>query len=148
MENLNDFIREKGIILIVILGIGAIIFVKYSDRRSKNEREYLKFNGAFAIGEFTDRSYYSTNGRVSSVGFEYVVNSKKTTGADTRCWQDSPKASEVYIDDKKADVGDKFLVLYDLNKPKKSIIRLDYPIKDSSDFKKYVKEFEEMRKQK
>jgi len=148
MENLNDFIREKGIILIVILGIGAIIFVEFSDRRGKNKREELKLNGGFAIGEFTDRSYYSSNGMVNSIGYSFAINSKKFRGGDNNCGWDSREASNAFIDKKKADVGDKFLVLYDLKNPKRSIIRLDYPIKDSSDFKKYVKEFEEMRKQK
>jgi len=31
---------------------------------------------------------------------------------------------------------------------KESIIRLDYPIKDSTGFRRYVEEFEQMRKQK
>jgi len=44
--------------------------------------------------------------------------------------------------------GKKFLVIYDTENPKESIIRLDYPIKDSTDFRRYVKEFEQMRKQK
>ena len=41
----------------------------------------------------------------------------------------------------------KFLVIYDTVNPKESIIRLDYPIKDSTDFRRYVKEFEQKRKQ-
>ena len=40
--------------------------------------------------------------------------------------------------------GDKFLVLYLPGKG--SIILFDKPIKDSTDFKRYVKEFEDMRK--
>jgi len=49
---------------------------------------------------------------------------------------------------KKSKPGMKFLVIYDTENPKESIIRLDYPIKDSTDFRRYVKEFEQKRKQK
>ena len=42
--------------------------------------------------------------------------------------------------------GDKFLVIYLLKEG--SLILFDYPIKDSTDFKRYVKEFERMRKEK
>jgi len=48
---------------------------------------------------------------------------------------------------KKSKPGMKFLVIYDTVNPKESIIRLDYPIKDSTDFRRYVKEFEQKRKQ-
>ena len=41
-----------------------------------------------------------------------------------------------------------FLVLYLPEKPKNAIMLFDYPIKDSTDFERYVKEFEEKRKQK
>ena len=41
--------------------------------------------------------------------------------------------------------GDQFLVLY--NEDGEGIF-FNYPIKDSTDFKRYVREFEEMRKQK
>jgi hypothetical protein len=145
MKNFNDFIREKGLILVVILVMGGIIFVKYSDKKSKNLREELKLKGSFAIGEFTDRSYYSSNGMVNCIGFSFAIGSKKIRGVDNKCGWDSQEAGNAFIDKKMADVGNKFLVLYDLKNPKKSIIRLDYPIKDSSDFKRYVKEFEEMR---
>ena len=55
----------------------------------------------------------------------------------------SLNAFEAFSDRDLADKGDKFLVLYDENDPKNAIIRLDYPIKDNSDFERYVKEFQE-----
>jgi len=40
-----------------------------------------------------------------------------------------------------------FLVLYLPEKPKNAIMLFDYPIKDSADFKRYVREFKLKRKQ-
>lgn len=147
MQKINNLIREKGGILIVILFIGAIIFVQHSDKKSKMKRENLNLMGGLSIGEFTGRSYYTTNGGgVNAISYSFIVNLKEFTGADTRCDEDSPNASDAFHSSKKADVGDRFLVLYDMDNPDKSIIRLDYPVKDSADFKRYVNEFEYIRK--
>jgi len=136
------------IVLVILIAclIGGFILIQFGSKKSIKEREFLAFNGGFAIGAFESRNM--SNSSTYSISFNYSVNSKEYHGGDTRCFEDSSEAADAFTNKDKAKPGDKFLVLYNNEKPKKSIIRLDYPIRDSSDFKRYVKEFKQMRKQK
>ncbi len=87
-----------------------------------------------------------SNGRTYSISFSYEAENIVYKNGDTRCFEDSEKASRAFTDRDLAYKGDDFLVLYDKNNPKNAIIKLDYPIKDNSDFERYVKEFWEKRK--
>jgi hypothetical protein len=99
--------------------------------------------GSYSIGVISSRSY----SKPESISFLYIVNNVELKGGDTKFYMDK-NAFEVFNDKEKSKPGSKFLVVYDVNNPKKSIIRLDYPIVDSTDFRRYVKEFKQMRKQK
>ncbi len=122
------------------------MFVRLGKKGKASQRIFLNKNGALGIGVFEGR--VGSNGRTYSISFSYVVEGEKLKNGDTNCPLDSPKAADAFADKKKAKRLDKFLVLYNEVNPKESIIRLDYPVKDSADFKRYVKEFERMRKQK
>jgi 23S rRNA A2030 N6-methylase RlmJ len=47
----------------------------------------------------------------------------------------------------KVQRDERFLVAYLPNNQKKAIMLFDYPIKDSTDFKRYVKGFEQKQKE-
>jgi hypothetical protein len=98
---------------------------------------------SFSIGVISSRSY----SKPESISFLYIVNNVELKGGDTKFYIDK-NAFEVFNDKEKSKRGSKFLVVYDVNNLKTSIIRLDYPIVDSTDFRRYVKEFKQMRKQK
>ncbi|PSK82304.1 hypothetical protein [Prolixibacter denitrificans] len=132
--------------LLVVFFIGVIFVVQMNSRKSNEERESLALHGGFAIGVFEGR--VASNTTTSSISFSYIIDSHEYRGGDTRCMQDSRKAALAFTDPDLAKSGDRFLVLYNMETPKKAIIRLDYPIKDSTSFKQYVREFEEMRKKK
>jgi len=134
------------LIIIIAFFIGGIFFVQFGKKDKLAKRNLLKNEGGFAIGIFESRNL--SNGRTYSVSFSYIVDSRNYRNGDTQCFLDSSKASDAFTNRNLARKKDKFLVLYDKENPEKSIIRLDYPIKDSSDFKRYVQEFEQMRKQK
>lgn len=122
------------------------LFIYYAEemfKSTKKEREDFSLKGELTIGVITIKG----RGHSKLVQFEYVVEDKQLRRGDTKYYLDSG-GSDVFEDKEKSKPGKKFLVIYDANNPKKSIIRLDYPITDSVDFKRYVKEFEQMRKQK
>jgi hypothetical protein len=134
------------LVIIVLFAIGGIVFVQLSTKRNIAKRDFLKDEGKFSIGVFKSRNY--SKGKTYSISFSYTVEDEYFKNGDTRCFLDSPKAADAFTNKNLARTNDKFLVLYDKENPKKSIIRLDYPIKDSSDFLRHIKEFEKIRSQK
>ena len=131
-----------GLLLFTFVGISFYYLIK-SPNENRIEREKFSAKGNLAIGIIKSRSY----SKPESISFSYILNEVEMKGGDTKFYMDKD-ASEVFHDKDKSKPGNKFLVIYDSDDPKKSIIRLDYPITDSSDFQRYVKEFEQMRKTK
>lgn len=133
------------IISTVLFIIVGFLYFRYDSNKVAKKRENFSINGGYAIGVFESR--ISTRVTLDQISFNYSVNSKKYYGIDSG-WTDdsSPGTKSSLINSLHS--GDWFLVIYDINDPGYAIIRMDRPIKDSSDFKRYVHEFEEMRKQK
>jgi hypothetical protein len=134
------------LVIIIAFFIGSILFVQFGKKSKHAKRNLLKNEGGFAIGIIESRNL--SNGRTYSISFKYTVDRIDYRNGDTQCFLDSPISSDAFTNRNLAKRNDKFLVLYDKGDPRKSIIRLDYPIRDSTDFKRYVKEFEQIRKQK
>ena len=124
--------------------IGGIVLIQSGKKGKLAKRNLLKDEGGLTIGVFESRNY--SGGRTYSISFSYKVDGKDYRNGDTHCFLDSPKASNAFTNKDLARKKDRFLVLYNKENPKESIIRLDYPVKDSADFKRYVKEFEQKRK--
>lgn len=127
---------------IIVLIIGGVILF-FLLRSQKQEQETFLNKGEFTIGEVT---FYSSSKpgfiipkgsgstpKPSNVFFEYKINN---TIYEMR-YSNSPGIS--YIPDTGVHEGEKYLVIYDKNNPKKSRMLFEYPIKDSSDFERYVK---------
>ncbi len=131
-------------VIVILFIIGGLVIIHYGKKKETRRRNFLKNEGEFSIGVFGYRTF--DNGTLHSVTFSYVVMGEKYKRSDMFCYYDSSKASDAFDDKRLAKEDDKFLVLYDKKNPKEAIIRLDYPIKDSADFKRYVKKFEQMRK--
>lgn len=132
----------SGFLFIILIAL-LFYYINDSLNYSRKEREDFLLKGNYSIGVIKSKSY----SKPESISFLYTVNNAEMKGGDTKFYMDKG-AFEVFNDKEKSKPESKFLVIYDANNPKKSIIRLDYPIKDSTDFKRYVKEFEQMRKQK
>lgn len=132
-------------IIIALFAIGGIVFVQLSTNKHVSKRNLLKNEGEFSIGIFKSRNY--SKGKTYSISFNYTIENKLHKNGDTRCFLDSPKAADAFTNKNLARTNDKFLVLYEKENPQNSIIRLDYPIKDSSDFFRYIKEFDKIRSQ-
>jgi hypothetical protein len=80
---------------------------------------------------------YSRHGN-SYVTYSYIVDDSEYAGKDGQCGFDSSEASSKFY---KVKEGEKYLVFFKKDEPEKSLIRLDYPITDSADFKRYEIEF-------
>lgn len=101
-----------------------------------NERIEFINNSELTIGE-VESFVYSRNGN-SYIVFSYIVNETEYEGKDGRCGLDSEEAGSKFYNVKK---GERYLVFYKKDNPEEAIIRLDYPISDSTDFKRYEIEF-------
>lgn len=125
-------ILEIGFVIVILTGL---FFLIRFDNKYESE---LNTSGIMAIGTFErfntqlvgysksyEYYYYDTQGQK-----HMEVNSKYMPSKDRRTL---------------IKKGDSFLIFF--NK-KGAQILFDHPIKDSTDFKRYVKEFEQLRKQK
>ena len=148
MKKIN--MDKIGPFILPIFFIVGIIYVQTgSDSLRKKRAQFMK-EQEFAIGILTGRGYSSVMPKgsryVAYVSFRYNINGEVYESSDMSCYLDSPQASTAFKDKNVASKGDRFLVVYNGIEPKQSIIRLDYPIKDSTDFRRYVEEIERERK--
>lgn len=127
------------IILIGLLFLAAIIYVQLSHKGAKKRRYELSKKGEFAIGVFEYRIFSKAS--TYGICFSFNIENKQFQNTDFHCFMDSDEAGLAFTDAKRAKEGYLFIVIYEKNNPQNSIIRLDCPIKDSTDFKQYVLEF-------
>lgn len=139
---------SKALKLMILIGIAIILvglyFVsKNGEKKCKIELTNIMQTGQFSIGEvrvsrvaagkFLPYSFYIGDEQIASTW--YKASNKYLLGKSF---------IYLWLHDSNED-GD-FLVIYDPADPKgKSLVRLDCPIKDSSDFRRYVKTITEMR---
>lgn len=129
----------------IILGIIFIIAVVGYNVRTKEKEEYQKkllANASYSIGEVS--KYFpqkmrilNGTGKSANVEYHFMANAKE--------YINKYEASDAKVPDEGVSVGEKFLVLYLKDNPEESRMFFDYPVKDSTDFKRYVKEFEGMK---
>ncbi|MDL2308067.1 hypothetical protein LJC68_02080 [Bacteroidales bacterium OttesenSCG-928-B11] len=147
------------IILIALLTLSLVIlffwwaFIGQPQYIRKEVDDLLK-NGQFSIGSVTEKNYHTIKGgtMLSSIGYHFYINDIKHKGAISHpvAKQISEKAGQYYYDNRL--FGDntikeqRFLVVYEENDPKNSLLLLDRPIEKEGDFEQYVKEMEQIRK--
>jgi hypothetical protein len=150
-------INRKEIIefSLFILGVLGIIIFKISDNK-KNEDIFS--DQGYVVG--TVEQYESGQAYVGWVPNSYQLTIRSPTITFTykinKIQYSQNYASETFhvpVDGIKK--GEKYIVVYNINKPKEARMLFDFPILDSTDFKKYVQEFkanppnlEQLRKKK
>lgn len=122
----------NGIFLIIVV-VSLILL-----QRSTNQfEERLLLDGKFAIGTFDSFGYaYKGGGR--NYKYSYDADGRIRNVTDQRKMPNSEQRIRILN-------GDQFLVLY--NNEGESIF-FDKPIHDSTDYNRYIQEFEELRKKK
>lgn len=124
--------KMKSIILFVVFLI--ILVLGFLNRRQVREnKKLISDTGFYSIGiiKSISKGGYHSNG-----GINYTFKLDRNYSGRISDWPS-----------KSLNKGDQFLVLYLKEDPRESILLLDKPIKDSTDFQRYVKEFEGLRKQ-
>lgn len=125
--------------ILLLTGIIAFIIFRYNVR-NRNERELSDFEsrGVFTLGQVIEYSAgtYGTNGGSSAfLKFSFKVQGVEYTEAsDYGVPEDNGPAK-----------GSLFMAIYLPNEPRKCALLLDYPVKDSSDYRRYMEEFKEKR---
>ncbi|MDX8338182.1 hypothetical protein SLH46_03235 [Draconibacterium sp. IB214405] len=143
----NKWIKRIFTISIIIL---TVIVGMNHRNNGKSEKENLLKNGLFAIGEIIDYSSpksalaapnVSSTGKPAELQFSVRINEQEYI-CDYDEWSGE-------IPHEGIEVGNKYLVLYPKDFSSKEFrMQFDYPIKDSTDFKRYVVEFEKRREEK
>ena len=126
-----------GIIVCILL----FIFVSRSQKQG-NKR--ILNNGEFTIGEVT---FYSSSkpgfivprgtgstAKPTEVSIKYKIDNT------TYKYRYNKGPGIKHIPDAAVRKGEKYLVIYNKNNPNKSRMLFKYPIKDSGDFERYVKD--------
>ena len=118
--------------------VGIFIYLYYATKCTNNSEAELLLGGEFAIGTFKD--FYYNPGRAGADRiFEYyfyVSGNYKSNGSTFRGkFPDKTDRRNIFK-------GDQFLVLHNDDG---SRILFEFRIRDSTDFIKYVKQFEELR---
>jgi hypothetical protein len=119
--------------IIIILGTMVLI----SCGHQIPDRNYLNENGKFAMGVYIGRTVQDSI--TQSIFYEYEINGDSIQQFDMECFRDSEKARDhFYFTKYPLMKGNLFVILYDSLSPANSIIRLDYPLRDSNDFKSSI----------
>lgn len=129
-QNINN-----GLKIILVLVIFVSIFFSYLNYVENISFNALRNNYALSKGKIIT---YLISNKVSlrggsgsnDVKYTYSVNNKEF---------DNKYSERGYIDipDVKPDLNIEYLVLYQKDSPKNSVILLNYPIENSGDFEKY-----------
>ena len=122
---------------ILILSIILIIFLLYYYKQS--EYKNISRNAGYSIGtilKYNERTHKRdvrhTITKPAYIEFKYNYK-------DTILFNYYSENS-FYIPANSVKVGEKFLVAYSKDKPQKSMVLFDKPIRDSSDYKRYLLE--------
>jgi|GEM_PF-4506236 len=151
---------KRYLFILCVLGVVGFIFginrLETRNQRLANHRfESLYASGQFARGKvmyFGNNT--STNNRSYRASIHYAFESKSGNKYESNIstllpdFFDKAEKKDWKLEFEKANKNDSFLVLYDTENPDESILMLDRPINKSSDFDKYIKEFEKLRENK
>lgn len=128
-------------IIAIIVGIIIVFFVTRAQKKYNNK---ILNNPQFTIGKVTFFSsskggvivpkIVHSNPKPTNIFIKYLID---TTEYENR-YSSGPGIS--YIPDTGIQKGDKYLVVYNEKNPKESCMLFEYPIKDSGDFERYVKD--------
>jgi hypothetical protein len=136
-------INRKEVIqfsLFILAVIGIVIFKIFDNKQNRD----IFSNKSYTIGII--QNYYPSQAytwvpnstrlsiRTPTITFTYYIN---------KIQYSQNYGSETFHvpDDNGIKKGEKYIVVYNIKKPKEARMLFDYPILDSTNFKKYVQEF-------
>jgi len=134
--NFNKVVNIKlekfnGLIVLIICFIVYLVVGHNTDVNNKARNKYLEENGLYTIGKVIEYSEHIATG-----GSQYIKISYKVMGIE---YQVSSGYNVPFKDGPKA--GELFMAMYLPYEPEKCALLYDYPVKDSTDYKRYIEEF-------
>lgn len=127
-------INMNAPVLILVSLLGIIFLRNYQHNKSESHNKRFEENGLFTIGtvvEYGARTYGQYGGSSAFIKFVYKVD-----GIEFKT------ESDYFVPDNNGpQKGENFLAIYLPDKPDQGALLLDYPVKDSSDYKRYIEEF-------
>jgi hypothetical protein len=121
----------------IFILIGLLVAAYFLDKSFKKSEKNLIENGSFTIGTFKKFTFSVGHGGGHHLEyFYYDEEGKYHSDSNVPIFPDKEQRKTIFE-------GDQFLVIYN---DWGSTIFFECPIKDSTDFQRYVKEFEERRK--
>jgi hypothetical protein len=139
-----DFLRKKSTIQQILFLLVLVIGFVWLDRCSKKDDEARFLKGDFAIGYIDEYTIGLAKGSSTGFYYHFSCNDKKYHYFNDKGIKQSLESWKLPPRDerKKIKQGDKFLVMFDENG---SRLFFKYPIRDSADFKQYIKLIEQER---
>jgi hypothetical protein len=129
MKQILTFINSLIPLTIITIVILIIIYISTLENETRNN--YFEDKGAYTIAEIILYSPQTADGCSASTRIAYKVNRinyYEESGYNVP-GQNGPKA------------GEQFMAIYLPNKPKECAVLFNYPVKDSTDYKRYLEEF-------
>ncbi|PZF72731.1 hypothetical protein [Taibaiella soli] len=117
--------------------ISALLF-SFSACKKEKRKEILN-DPAYAIGIVTKYNKANNPGSSSRGSYPSGVSYKFYLGSST--YTRSYNDGTYNVPESGVNIGDQYMVIYEKDKPKNSIMLFHYPVKDSADFNNYVSEF-------
>jgi hypothetical protein len=127
-------INMNGPILILVSLIGLFFMTHYYKNKRIVQNKLFEEKGLFTIGkvvEYGARTYGPYGGSSAFIKFVYNIYAIEfKTESDYNVPENNgPKK------------GEQFMAIYLPDKPDECALLLDYPVKDSADYKRYIEEF-------
>jgi len=144
------------VLLAFLISIGLLIILYISDINNENRLEQRFKFGKFTIGEIISSEYSKLlqekmirsdrKIKTAAIGSLAQISSRSSYQIITFAYKIDGKSlitknsSQDYPNDlhKEPLIGDKYLAIYLLDKPEDCALLFNYPIKDSTDYIKYV----------
>jgi len=124
-QKLNSLLYLVAIVMV----IAVMIYFTKSNNESQNK--YFEGNGIYTIATVIKYSAHTITGSSAFTKISYIINGKEfQVESDYNVPFDNGPMP-----------GAMFMAIYLPNEPEKCALLFDYPVKDSSDYKRCIEEF-------
>jgi len=155
LSTIRKLFGWKGKIIIFIVICFFIFLIKlqfHNTYKAKDNVMILFKKGSFSIGEIdgVDYSGGATGGYMTDIIYSYDINNKKYSNYlnSFTANEISKESKNIYLSFDNSHKGERYLVIFEENNPKNSILCLDRPIKDSLNYMHYITDIKAIQRNK
>ena len=129
MGTKQEKLNSLFFLIAIVIVIAIMMHVTRNDNESQNK--YFEENGQYTMAKVVEYGAHTVTG-----SSQYIVISYKVNGKEYQVHSDYNVPF-----DNGPEAGEMFMAMYLPNEPEKCALLFDYPIKDSSDYNRYIEEF-------